>query len=89
MIFAEKVTLFLGNKSPSHVPHSQLTNALFKTATSTLPKRARTVPFWFASNEDTFREYIDQRNKAFDHSHITPRPLTRFIYKRARHNVRL
>ena len=89
MIFAEKVTLSLGNKSPTHVTHSQLTNALFKTATSTLPKRARTVPLGFASNEDTLRDYIDKRNKAFGHSHRTPTPLTRLKYKIARHNVRL
>ena len=56
MIFAEKVTLSLGNKSPTHATHSQFTNALFKMATSTLPKRARTFPLWFTSHEDTVRD---------------------------------
>jgi hypothetical protein len=87
MIFAEKVTLSLGNKSPTHVTHSQLRNTLFKTATSTLPKRARIVPLWFASNEDALCDYIDKRNKAFDYSHRTPTPLARLKYKIARHKV--
>ena len=88
-IFAETVTLSLGNKSPTQVTHSQLVDALSKTATSTLPKRAHAVPLWFASNEDILRDYIDQRNSAFDHSHRTPTPLSRLKYKIARHNAQL
>ena len=89
MIFAETVTLSLGKKSQTHLTHSKLADALSKTATSSLPKRAHAVPLWFASNEDTLHDYIDQRNATFDQSHRTPTPLSRLKYKVARHNAQL
>ena len=76
MLFAEKVTLSFGTKSPSHVTHSHLTDALSKTATPILSKLARAVPLWFASSGDIHRAYIDRRNKAFDHSQRIPTPLS-------------
>ena len=85
--FSKKVVALLDPPIPGESYYPALADALRRTAITTLPKRARAAPAWFAAKETELLSIISRRSEAFHAHQREPSLSTRERYRSARASV--